>query len=111
MKICIIAFAMIVLDFITGLLKAFITESFNSSIMREGLINKAILVILIAVSVLLDYGQAIIDFGFSIPLTSATCIYIVIMELGSIIENAGKINSDCVPPTLQKFFEKLNGKE
>ena len=33
------------------------------------------------------------------------------MEVGSVIENSGKINNKCVPPALQDFFEKLNGKE
>lgn len=111
MEVCFIAFSMVVIDFITGMIKAFALKSFNSSIMREGLVNKALLVILMAVSVLLDYGQTVIDFGYSVPLTNATCIYIVIMELGSMIENIGKINDKCIPPSLQKFFEKLNGKE
>lgn len=111
MKIIGVAFGMIVIDFITGILKAFMTKSFNSSIMREGLINKAILVILIGTSVLLDYCQSFANLGVTIPLTFSTCVYIIMMELGSMIENVGKINNKAVPPTLQKFFEKLCDKE
>lgn len=111
MQIIIVAFGMIVFDFITGILKAFMTKSFNSSIMREGLINKAILIILIGTAVLLDYCQSFANLGVTIPLTFSTCVYIIIMELGSMIENVGKINDKAVPPTLRKFFEKLSDKE
>lgn len=111
MQIIIIAFGMIVIDFITGILKAFMTKSFNSSIMREGLINKAILIILIGTAVLLDYCQTFANLGVTIPLTFSTCVYIIMMELGSIIENVGKINDKAVPPILRKFFEKLSNKE
>ena len=79
--------AAILLDIITGLIKAFYTNSFKSSVMRQGLFHK--LGELLAVGIL--YGAQIalpmIGVDAHLPLFPAGVGYCVLMELGSIIEN------------------------
>lgn len=79
--------AAILLDIITGLIKAFYTNTFKSSAMRQGLFHK--LGELLAVGIL--YGAQIalpmIGVDAHLPLFPAGVGYCVLMELGSIIEN------------------------
>lgn len=79
--------AAILLDIITGLIKAFYTNTFKSSVMRQGLFHK--LGELLAVGIL--YGAQIalpmIGVDAHLPLFPAGVGYCVLMELGSIIEN------------------------
>lgn len=79
--------AAILLDIITGLIKAFYTNIFKSSVMRQGLFHK--LGELLAVGIL--YGAQIalpmIGVDAHLPLFPAGVGYCVLMELGSIIEN------------------------
>lgn len=79
--------AAILLDIITGLIKAFYTNTFKSSVMRQGLFHK--LGEMLAVAIL--YGAQIalpmIGVDAHLPLFPAGVGYCVLMELGSIIEN------------------------
>lgn len=83
----IVVAAAILLDIITGLIKAFYTKTFKSSIMRQGLFHK--LGELFAVGIL--YGAQIalpmIGVDAHLPLFPAGVGYCVLMELGSILEN------------------------
>lgn len=79
--------AAILLDIITGLIKAFYTKSFSSSVMRQGLFHK--LGELLAMGIL--YGAQIafplIGVEAQLPLFPAGVGYCTLMELGSILEN------------------------
>ena len=108
MKLCAIAFALIVLDFVSGTLKALYTKTWSSTIMRQGLISKSSSVLVIALGVVLDYAQTVVDLGFTLPLSLSTAIYIILMEVGTMIENLGAIDKDIVPPVIKQFFSKLN---
>lgn len=83
----IVVAAAILLDIITGLIKAFYTKTFSSSVMRQGLFHK--LGELLAVAIL--YGAEIalpmIGVDANLPLFPAGVGYCTLMELGSIIEN------------------------
>ena len=68
-------------DVITGFIQAVINKDVNSQIMRTGLLHKA----LITIIVLLSFVG---DLAFSLNFISRiVCIYVVIMELTSILEN------------------------
>lgn len=101
----------ILLDFVTGIIKAFVSKQFTSSIMRQGLFHKAGSLLVILFGALVDYAQTYIDIGVSIPVASTICLYIILMEIGSIIENVCVINPRIVPAKLQSFFQKLNTSE
>jgi len=98
----------IALDMLTGIVKAFKEKNFTSSVMREGLFHKCGSIITVVFAVLVDYAQTLVDLGVSIPITIAVCSYIVLMEIGSIIENIGKINPQIVPAKLKQHFSKLS---
>ncbi len=89
-----ITFGFIVLDFMTGLIKACKTSSFKSSIMREGLFHKMGEVLCVALGVLIQYAEGYLNLGISLPVASAVCTYIVLMEIGSASENICAINPE-----------------
>lgn len=101
----------IVLDFVTGLVKAFKQKNFTSTVMREGLFHKCGSIIWVVFGSLVDYAQTILDLGISVPLAGAICTYIVLMECGSIMENLGAINPKLVPQKVRQHFTKLNTNE
>ena len=57
----------ILLDMITGLIKAFKEKAYTSTIMREGLFHKCGSILCVAFGVLVDYTQTIVDIGVNVP--------------------------------------------
>ena len=108
MYIYIITAAFIALDMITGLVKAFKKKEYTSSVMREGLFHKIGSVICVVFASLVDFAQGYLDLGVSVPVTAAVCGYIVMMEIGSIIENVAIINPNILPKKMKSFFQKLS---
>lgn len=102
-----IVIGFIILDVVTGLVKSFKNHSYDSSIMREGLINKIgeILLLILGIGVDKSLPYFEINIGFSMLYTSAT--YLIIMNIGSIIENMGAISPKLVPEKIKKYFKKL----
>ena len=100
----------ILFDFITGLIKAFKNKEYTSTVMREGLYHKAGSVLVIGFGALVDYGQTFLDLGITIPVGLTLCAYIVLMEIGSIIENVCLINPKILPEKLKSYFKKLSNK-
>lgn len=109
--IYLIANLFILLDFLTGITKALYKKEFTSSGMREGLFHKLGSLLAIACGALADYSQGFIDLGLTLPVAGAICTYIILMELGSIIENIGIINPNIVPKKIAQCFGKLEIKE
>ena len=99
-----ITFYFIVMDFFTGLLKAYYTGLFSSKIMRRGLFHKASLLCVMALGWLVDYAQGYIDLGVNIPVGGACCGYIVLMEICSSIENLCQSNPELMPDRLCHLF-------
>jgi phage-related holin len=101
-----ITFYFIVLDFFTGLLKAFATDSFSSKIMRRGLFHKLSLLCVMALGWLMEYAQRFVDLGlsFAVPVGTAACVYIILMEVGSILENLCEANPELMPDKLCQLF-------
>ena len=98
----------ILLDMVTGLIKAFKEKEYTSTIMREGLYHKVGSVLCVGFGVLVDYAQSLVDIGISVPVAISVCAYIIIMEIGSIIENVCKINPEIMPEKLKAYFQKLS---
>ena len=111
MPVYAITFAFIVLDFLTGTVKAFATNTFSSTKMREGLFHKVGLILCMILGGLVDYAQGHMDLGVAIPVAAAICVYICLMEITSIIENVCKINPQLVPDKLAALFGGLRRNE
>ena len=107
-KIIIVALVGIVLDVVTGFVKAWFNKEIDSSVIREGGKHKISEILIIIFSIYVKKG--IVYLNVEIPFNPITlvCGYIVIMECISIIENIGKMNSKCIPPKLSEFFKKLS---
>lgn len=97
----------VLLDFITGIIKAFKNKEYTSSLMREGLYHKCGSVLTVIFGILVDYAQMYVDLGVNIPMANAICGYIILMEIGSIIENVCQINPEFLPDKLKSYFKKL----
>ena len=99
-----IAFAFIAFDYLTGLYKAGATRRFSSKIMRQGMWHKAGLVLMMCAGFLVDYAQRFADIGVSVPVGGGVCVYIVMMELVSALENICEGNPDIMPDKLCHLF-------
>ena len=104
--VIIITISLSILDVLTGYLQAVIKKTVSSSVMRKGLIKKAVQVVVIAVSCLLQWGQTYIDLGINIPIVVITCSFLIWMETTSILENADKM----LDGRLKKLIEKILGR-
>lgn len=98
----------IALDFLTGVLKSFKEKNYTSTVMREGLYHKVGSVLCVLLGYIVDYTQGYLDIGVTVPVATAICVYIVLMEIGSIIENISILNPEIVPSIIQSYFGKLN---
>lgn len=100
----VIVFAFMVLDFATGLTKAVFLNDYSSTKMREGLFHKSGLILCVALGWLVDYAQGYLDLGFAAPVHAAICVYICLMECGSILENLCVISPELMPNKLAVIF-------
>ena len=71
-------------DIITGFIQAVINKNVDSSVMRTGLLHKIMLIVIIFLSYILD-----LTFNLSY-ISRIVSVYIIIMELTSILENINK---------------------
>lgn len=94
----------IAFDSVSGNIAAAANHIWKSSIMRKGLYHKFGSIMLVALAYLIDYAQKFVDLGFRVPIAAGVCVYIILMELGSIIENIGKINPDLLPNQIRKVL-------
>lgn len=75
-------------DIITGYIQAFINKNIDSQKMRTGLLHKILVILVIVLSF-------IIQFAFNINyIASVVSIYVVLMEIVSILENLKKAGID-----------------
>lgn len=78
----------ILADIISGVISAVILNDLDSQKMREGLLRKAQLIVIIILSFVVQYA-------FNINyISKIVCIYIILMEVISILENIKKSGVD-----------------
>lgn len=95
-----------VLDVLTGWVQALINRSFSSTKMREGLLHKMVLVLIIVLAIAIQAFTAHIgDTGWSLPLIFPVCAYIAIMEVASILENIKAAYPEIADSPLFGLFE------
>ena len=99
-----IVLTFIVLDLVVGLIKAFSTGSYKSLKMRDGLWHKLGEIIAVGLGALCEMAFPYVGINVNIPLVNTICVYIVLMETGSIIENLAIIS-----PNMQKVLAKVFG--
>ena len=98
--------AFVVLDILSGVMKAAKMGELSSSKMREGLWHKSGYVLIVCLAILIEVGSQHVDIGFEMPLVIPACLYIIGSEVISIYENAKEINPDLNDSKLSQYFEK-----
>lgn len=99
---------MVILDIVTGLMKAFATGTVQSSVMREGLFHKATYFILILLFAVVEVLQMHFDILPELPTALAICVYVVATEIISIIENISIINPELTQwPIIKQVIASL----
>lgn len=94
----------VVFDLVSGGVDACANHEWKSSEMRKGLYHKFGSIMLVVLAYLIDYAQKYVDLGFQVPIAAGVCVYIILMELGSIVENIGKINPDLLPDKVRAIL-------
>lgn len=89
----------IAFDILFGLIQALANRNFESKIMRQGLFHKLGEILAYAFGVMCDSALPLVDIMIPFSLAGAITIYIVVMEIGSILENISKIS-----PELAKYM-------
>lgn len=102
----VIVLMFIAFDIIFGLVQAVTNQQFESKVMRQGMFHKLGEILCYCFGVMCDSALPLIEISLPFSLAAAITVYIVIMEIGSILENVAKIS-----PVLAKYlgflFEKL----
>lgn len=96
--------SLMVIDFATGLLHAFIECELNSKTCARGIMKKIFILALVAVAHLIDIAT-----GKAVVMGVVEFFYIA-NESMSIVENAGRAGLP-IPEKLMEALEQLNGKE
>lgn len=75
-------------DILTGFIQAIINKDVDSQIMRNGLLHKVLIIIIVILSFVVD-----LSFGLSF-VSKIVCGYVILMEITSILENLKKAGID-----------------
>ena len=100
------------IDYITGLIKAYIQKELSSKKGMIGIFKKFAYILVVVVGIIADYlcklfiAEFDIDFTFTIPIALLLAIWLTINELISILENLNAINVP-MPKFLQTLISKL----
>lgn len=105
-----LAICFMMIDVVTGILKAVKNKELSSTKAREGIYKKASFIVFIAFGYLADYAMAYVDLGFNFPAAATICTLVIVTEAISILENLGKINPELVA-LVAPFLSALNKKE
>lgn len=95
---------LVILDYITGVLKAIATKTLSSEVGFKGLIRKIITFIVVAVAVVI---QGVI--GDAVPLREIVIIFFICNEGISLLENASEFVP--IPEKLKETLVQLREKE
>lgn len=103
-----IVLAFVLSDLLTGLLAALKNKQFKSAIMREGLFNKVGELATLGLAVICDKFAPFVNIELPVDLVMVAASYLVLMEIGSILENIRKL-SPAAADILGKFFDSNHG--
>ena len=103
------------IDYLTGYGAACKNGEWSSAVAREGLWHKGGCVVVVVIAIILDclVGYLLehipsvnLPFDYSMFLTGLVLVWYILMELGSIAENVGKMGAP-IPPFIKKAIKVL----
>ena len=100
-----LACVMMVADLVVGFIVAVINEELSSNKMREGLLHKVLMLILIFVCLAIEIGIShTVALPYDVPTCEVVCGCVVVMELISVLENIAKGYPELKDSALFKLF-------
>lgn len=111
-KWCItLACVMMVADVVVGFIVAVINEKLSSTKMRNGLLHKVLMLILIFVCLAIEVSISHTGtLPYDVPTCEVVCGYIVVMELISVLENIANGYPELRDSALFRLFNLDNKK-
>ena len=102
------ALVMMLFDIVSGFVGAVVRGDVSSTKMREGIGHKAMLVLLVVLAIFVQtFTLHIGDMGWTVPLITPVCVYIIVMEVASVTENVVDAYPALKDTPLVKLFERL----
>lgn len=99
--------ALVVIDFLVGILGALIRGDFSSSIMRVGIGHKAMCALVVLLSAVLQVLAVHVATLPIFPAVSVVCVYLIIMEVGSVWETIVRTYPELAGSKLEEFFDEF----
>ena len=97
----------VILDVVSGLVKAYVTGTLSSREMRDGLMHKSAYFALIALFACVEVFQQHFEVLPGLPTTLAVCVYVCATEFFSALENIVAINPDIKKwPIFAQLFDR-----
>lgn len=101
-----LACIMMCLDVVVGFVAAVINKEVSSTKMREGLLHKVLMLLLIIACLAVELSASHIgQLPYDIPTCEVVCVYIVVMELMSMRENIADAYPGFSDMPLGKLFD------
>lgn len=105
--VIIITLLFIMFDFTSGFVQACANRNVSSTKLREGLFHKCGFIFAICFGILCEWSMQFIDLGFDVPIATAICVYIILTEITSILENLGNLSPEFADSRFLSFFSKV----
>ena len=100
-----LACVMMYADVVVGFIQAAINNQLSSTKMRQGLLHKILILILIFVCLAIEIGIGhTVKLPYDIPTCEVVCGYVIVMELISILENISRGYPQFADSQLFKLF-------
>lgn len=100
-----LACVMMVSDVVVGFIQAAINNQLSSTKMRQGLLHKILILILIFVCLAIEISIShTVKLPYDIPTCEVVCGYVIVMELVSILENIARGYPEFANSQLFKLF-------
>ena len=100
-----LACVMMCADVVVGFIQAAINNRLSSTKMRQGLLHKVLILILIFVCLAIEIGIGhTVKLPYDIPTCGVVCGYVIVMELISILENIARGYPEFADSQLFKLF-------
>lgn len=100
-----LACVMMCADVVVGFIQAAINNRLSSAKMRQGLLHKVLILILIFVCLAIEVGIGhTVKLPYDIPTCGVVCGYVIVMELISILENIARGYPEFADSQLFKLF-------
>ena len=96
----------IVFDFASGFVQAVANKDVQSEKLRQGLFHKCGFVFAIVFGVLCEWAMSFVDLGFDVPIALTICIYIMLTEIMSVLENLGKMSPELASSGFMSIFKR-----